>query len=57
MGEHKDMQFKHRKNASPKGWSADRVKVDPKFTGTGGEHKGFWILGRITKKILGLDGK
>lgn len=56
-GEHKDMQFKHRKNASPKGWSSDRIKADPKFTGTGGEHKGYWILGKITEAILGLRDK
>lgn len=57
MGKHEDMQFKPRKNASPKGWSSDRIKADPKFTNSGGEHKGYWILGEITRRILGLDGK
>jgi hypothetical protein len=55
MTDHKDLQFKRRKNASPNGWG-DRVKADPNFTTTGGEHKGFWLLGKITKRILGIEG-
>lgn len=51
-----DIQFPKRKNASKKGWSSDRIKADPKFTAHG-EHKGFWLLGKITKRILGLDDK
>lgn len=50
-----DIQFPHRKNASRGGWSSDRIKVDPKFTNSKGEYKGFWVLGKITKRILGLD--
>lgn len=54
MGKNEDIQFPKRKNASSKGWSSDRIKADPSFTTTGGEHKGFWLLGKITKRILGI---
>lgn len=52
MEENGDLAFKQRANASPDGWSADRIKVDPSFTTTGGEHKGFWVLGLITEGVL-----
>lgn len=54
MEENGDLAFKHRANASPNGWSCDRIKVDPKFT-AGGEHKGYWILGLYTMRLLGIE--
>lgn len=32
----------------------DRVDVSPSFKRTGGKSSGFQILGKITKKILGI---
>lgn len=55
MGDHQDMQFQTRPNASTNGWTDCRhVKADPKFITTGGEYKGFWILGPYTRKLLGI---
>lgn len=43
-----------RGKGHPDGWSAKRIKMTPSLRVTGGKSDGFQLLGKITRRILGM---